>query len=173
MFHTCLMRTWGQSPSQALRSPPVLLGKVPAPGSSLGSLWLVERDGAPRAPCPKSAGMAGDCERAAVTLPQPRRLSGAPGAFWKECRHEGLSSKCHQPVRVAARNVLNPSVTQTALKSIGVSWTSVLPARQLTGAQAAFCSVAVSPASGTLGPNEEQEFCVELSANVRVSLSIS
>lgn len=121
MFHTCLMCTWGQSPSQALCSPRMLLGKVPAPGSSPGSLWLVERDGAPRAPCPKSARMTGDCERATVTLPQPRRLSGAPGAFWKECRHEGLSSKCHQTVRVAARNVLHPSVTQTALERIGVS----------------------------------------------------
>ncbi|KFV90050.1 Deleted in lung and esophageal cancer protein 1, partial [Eurypyga helias] len=37
---------------------------------------------------------------------------------------------------------------------------------KLIGSQAAFCSVTVSPASGSLGPNEEKEFCVELSANV-------
>ncbi|NXN13017.1 DLEC1 protein, partial [Indicator maculatus] len=46
----------------------------------------------------------------------------------------------------------------------------LLPARylwgKLIGSQAAFCSVAVSPASGTLGPNEEKEFCIELSANI-------
>ncbi|XP_054047968.1 deleted in lung and esophageal cancer protein 1 [Rissa tridactyla] len=47
---------------------------------------------------------------------------------------------------------------------------TLLPAKylwgKLIGSQAAFCSVAVSPASGTLGPNEEKEFCIELSANV-------
>ncbi|NXJ82494.1 DLEC1 protein, partial [Trogon melanurus] len=47
---------------------------------------------------------------------------------------------------------------------------TLLPAKylwgKLIGSQAAFCSVVVSPASGTLGPNEEKEFCVELSANV-------
>ncbi|GAB0185022.1 deleted in lung and esophageal cancer protein 1 [Grus japonensis] len=37
---------------------------------------------------------------------------------------------------------------------------------KLIGSQAAFCSTAVSPASGTLGPNEEKEFCIELSANI-------
>ncbi|KFO94433.1 Deleted in lung and esophageal cancer protein 1, partial [Buceros rhinoceros silvestris] len=46
---------------------------------------------------------------------------------------------------------------------------TLLPARyfwgKLIGAQAASCSIAVSPPSGTLGPNEEKEFCVELSAN--------
>ncbi|XP_068002023.1 deleted in lung and esophageal cancer protein 1 [Melanerpes formicivorus] len=46
----------------------------------------------------------------------------------------------------------------------------LLPARyswgKLVGSQAAFCSIAVSPASGTLGPNEEKEFCIELSANI-------
>ncbi|NWI00846.1 DLEC1 protein, partial [Tichodroma muraria] len=36
---------------------------------------------------------------------------------------------------------------------------------KLIGSQAASCSVMVSPASGTLGPNEEKEFCIELSAN--------
>ncbi|NWW00972.1 DLEC1 protein, partial [Oreocharis arfaki] len=36
---------------------------------------------------------------------------------------------------------------------------------KLIGSQAALCSVVVSPASGTLGPNEEKEFCIELSAN--------
>ncbi|NXA30447.1 DLEC1 protein, partial [Ibidorhyncha struthersii] len=45
-----------------------------------------------------------------------------------------------------------------------------LPAKylwgKLTGSQAAFCSTAVSPASGTLGPNEEKEFCIELSASI-------
>ncbi|NWU64760.1 DLEC1 protein, partial [Pterocles burchelli] len=45
-----------------------------------------------------------------------------------------------------------------------------LPAKyfwgKLIGSQAAFCSATVSPASGTLGPNEEKEFCVELSANI-------
>ncbi|XP_069715340.1 deleted in lung and esophageal cancer protein 1 [Phaenicophaeus curvirostris] len=46
---------------------------------------------------------------------------------------------------------------------------TLLPAKylwgKLIGSQAAFCSVTVSPASGTLGPNEEKEFCIELSAN--------
>ncbi|NWW94955.1 DLEC1 protein, partial [Rhynochetos jubatus] len=37
---------------------------------------------------------------------------------------------------------------------------------KLIGSQAAFCSVTVSPASGTLGPNEEKEICIELSANI-------
>ncbi|NWT18177.1 DLEC1 protein, partial [Vireo altiloquus] len=36
---------------------------------------------------------------------------------------------------------------------------------KLIGSQAALCSVVVSPASGTLGPNEEKEFCMELLAN--------
>ncbi|NXN46507.1 DLEC1 protein, partial [Rhinoptilus africanus] len=47
---------------------------------------------------------------------------------------------------------------------------TLLPAKylwgKLIGSQAAFCSIAVSPASGTLGPNEEKEFCIELSANI-------
>ncbi|XP_008500453.2 deleted in lung and esophageal cancer protein 1 [Calypte anna] len=47
---------------------------------------------------------------------------------------------------------------------------TLLPAKylwgKLIGRQAAFCSISVSPASGTLGPNEEKEFCIELSANV-------
>ncbi|NXO50455.1 DLEC1 protein, partial [Aramus guarauna] len=47
---------------------------------------------------------------------------------------------------------------------------TLLPAKylwgKLIGSQAAFCSAAVSPASGTLGPNEEKEFCIELSANI-------
>ncbi|NXP79038.1 DLEC1 protein, partial [Ramphastos sulfuratus] len=47
---------------------------------------------------------------------------------------------------------------------------TLLPARylwgKLIGSQAAFCSFTVSPARGTLGPNEEKEFCIELSANV-------
>ncbi|NWU53926.1 DLEC1 protein, partial [Dromas ardeola] len=47
---------------------------------------------------------------------------------------------------------------------------TLLPAKylwgKLIGSQAAFSSVAVSPASGTLGPNEEKEFCIELSANI-------
>ncbi|XP_005040593.1 PREDICTED: deleted in lung and esophageal cancer protein 1 [Ficedula albicollis] len=46
---------------------------------------------------------------------------------------------------------------------------TLLPAKylwgKLTGSQAASCSVVVSPASGTLGPHEEKEFCIELSAN--------
>ncbi|NXP51531.1 DLEC1 protein, partial [Heliornis fulica] len=37
---------------------------------------------------------------------------------------------------------------------------------KLIGSQAASCSIAVSPASGILGPNEEKEFCIELSANI-------
>ncbi|NXI31871.1 DLEC1 protein, partial [Sterrhoptilus dennistouni] len=36
---------------------------------------------------------------------------------------------------------------------------------KLIGSQAASCSIVVSPASGTLGPNEEKEFCIEMSAN--------
>ncbi|NWH63557.1 DLEC1 protein, partial [Geococcyx californianus] len=47
---------------------------------------------------------------------------------------------------------------------------TLLPAKylwgKLIGSQAAFCSVTVSPASSTLGPNEEKEFCIELSANI-------
>ncbi|NWT98482.1 DLEC1 protein, partial [Urocynchramus pylzowi] len=47
---------------------------------------------------------------------------------------------------------------------------TLLPAKylwgKLTGSQAASCSIVVSPASGTLGPNEEKEFCIELSANI-------
>ncbi|NXP10426.1 DLEC1 protein, partial [Thinocorus orbignyianus] len=47
---------------------------------------------------------------------------------------------------------------------------TLLPAKyfwgKLIGNQAAFCSAVVSPPSGTLGPNEEKEFCVELSANI-------
>ncbi|NXI89657.1 DLEC1 protein, partial [Psophia crepitans] len=47
---------------------------------------------------------------------------------------------------------------------------TLLPAKylwgKLIGSQAAFCSAAVSPASGTLGPNEEKEFCIELSADI-------
>ncbi|NXC99176.1 DLEC1 protein, partial [Certhia familiaris] len=46
---------------------------------------------------------------------------------------------------------------------------TLLPAKylwgKLIGSQAASCSVVVSPASGTLGPNEEKEFCIELSVN--------
>ncbi|XP_059725514.1 deleted in lung and esophageal cancer protein 1 [Haemorhous mexicanus] len=46
---------------------------------------------------------------------------------------------------------------------------TLLPAKYLwgkpVGSQAASCSIVVSPASGTLGPNEEKEFCIELSAN--------
>ncbi|NWU92194.1 DLEC1 protein, partial [Upupa epops] len=47
---------------------------------------------------------------------------------------------------------------------------TLLPAKylweKLIGSQAASCSITVSPASGTLGPNEEKEFCIELSANL-------
>ncbi|NXX58053.1 DLEC1 protein, partial [Scopus umbretta] len=47
---------------------------------------------------------------------------------------------------------------------------TLLPAKylwgKLIGSQAALCSATVSPASGSLGPNEEKEFCIELSANV-------
>ncbi|XP_041264495.1 deleted in lung and esophageal cancer protein 1 [Onychostruthus taczanowskii] len=46
---------------------------------------------------------------------------------------------------------------------------TLLPAKYLwgkpIGSQAASCSIVVSPASGTLGPNEEKEFCIELSSN--------
>ncbi|NWS11272.1 DLEC1 protein, partial [Pachyramphus minor] len=47
---------------------------------------------------------------------------------------------------------------------------TLLPAKylwgKLIGSQAVSCSITVSPASGTLGPNEEKEFCIELSANI-------
>ncbi|NXG19802.1 DLEC1 protein, partial [Grallaria varia] len=47
---------------------------------------------------------------------------------------------------------------------------TLLPAKylwgKLIGSQAVYCSVTVSPASGTLGPNEEKEFCIELSASI-------
>ncbi|XP_058689801.1 deleted in lung and esophageal cancer protein 1 [Poecile atricapillus] len=46
---------------------------------------------------------------------------------------------------------------------------TLLPAKylwgKLVGSQAASCSIVVSPASGILGPNEEKEFCIQLSAN--------
>ncbi|NXL80013.1 DLEC1 protein, partial [Leptocoma aspasia] len=46
----------------------------------------------------------------------------------------------------------------------------LLPAKyfwgKLIGSQAASCSIVVTPASGTLGPNEEKEFCIELSADI-------
>ncbi|NXJ03895.1 DLEC1 protein, partial [Odontophorus gujanensis] len=45
-----------------------------------------------------------------------------------------------------------------------------LPAKyswgKLFGCQAALCSATVSPASGILDPNEEKEFCIELTANI-------
>uniref|UniRef100_A0A8V1AB76 DLEC1 cilia and flagella associated protein n=1 Tax=Gallus gallus TaxID=9031 RepID=A0A8V1AB76_CHICK len=45
-----------------------------------------------------------------------------------------------------------------------------LPAKyswgNLIGSQAAFCSATVTPASGILAPNEEKEFCIELTANI-------
>uniref|UniRef100_A0A8B9QQH9 DLEC1 cilia and flagella associated protein n=1 Tax=Apteryx owenii TaxID=8824 RepID=A0A8B9QQH9_APTOW len=51
---------------------------------------------------------------------------------------------------------------------------TLLPAKylwgKLIGSQAAFCSATVSPASDTLGPNEEKELCVEITANITVSL---
>ncbi|NWR84613.1 DLEC1 protein, partial [Furnarius figulus] len=47
---------------------------------------------------------------------------------------------------------------------------TLLPAKylwgKLIGSQAVSCSISVSPASGTLGPNEEKEFCIELLANI-------
>ncbi|XP_050174135.1 deleted in lung and esophageal cancer protein 1 [Myiozetetes cayanensis] len=47
---------------------------------------------------------------------------------------------------------------------------TLLPAKylwgKLIGSQAVSCSVAVFPARGTLGPNEEKEFCIELSASL-------
>ncbi|NXU58869.1 DLEC1 protein, partial [Turnix velox] len=47
---------------------------------------------------------------------------------------------------------------------------TLLPAKylwgKLVGSQATSCSVLISPASGTLGPSEEKEFCIELSANI-------
>ncbi|XP_071661469.1 deleted in lung and esophageal cancer protein 1 isoform X1 [Patagioenas fasciata] len=47
---------------------------------------------------------------------------------------------------------------------------TLLPAKylwgKLIGSQAPFCSATICPASGTLGPNEEKEFCVELSASI-------
>uniref|UniRef100_A0A8C3QGP1 DLEC1 cilia and flagella associated protein n=1 Tax=Cyanoderma ruficeps TaxID=181631 RepID=A0A8C3QGP1_9PASS len=50
---------------------------------------------------------------------------------------------------------------------------TLLPAKylwgKLIGSQAASCSIVVSPASGTLGPNEEKEFCIEMLANTVVN----
>ncbi|NXA35795.1 DLEC1 protein, partial [Eudromia elegans] len=47
---------------------------------------------------------------------------------------------------------------------------TLLPAKylwgELIGSQSTFCSATVSPSSGTLGPNEEKELCVEITANV-------
>ncbi|NXS51408.1 DLEC1 protein, partial [Brachypteracias leptosomus] len=47
---------------------------------------------------------------------------------------------------------------------------TLLPAKylwgKLIGSQAGSCSATVSPARGTLGPNEEKEFCIELTANL-------
>uniref|UniRef100_A0A674J3F5 DLEC1 cilia and flagella associated protein n=1 Tax=Terrapene triunguis TaxID=2587831 RepID=A0A674J3F5_9SAUR len=51
---------------------------------------------------------------------------------------------------------------------------TLLPAKyfweELIGSQSAFCSATVSPTSGTLGPHEEKELCIELTANIMVSL---
>ncbi|NXY14006.1 DLEC1 protein, partial [Atrichornis clamosus] len=51
---------------------------------------------------------------------------------------------------------------------------TLLPAkylwRKLSGSQTPSCSVVVSPASGTLGPKEEKEFCIEVSANMEGEL---
>uniref|UniRef100_A0A8C0GUZ5 DLEC1 cilia and flagella associated protein n=1 Tax=Chelonoidis abingdonii TaxID=106734 RepID=A0A8C0GUZ5_CHEAB len=51
---------------------------------------------------------------------------------------------------------------------------TLLPAKyfweELIGSQSAFCSATVSPRSGTLGPHEEKELCIELTANIMVSL---
>ncbi|OXB72662.1 UNVERIFIED_CONTAM: hypothetical protein H355_007677 [Colinus virginianus] len=38
--------------------------------------------------------------------------------------------------------------------------------KQLIGCQAALCSATISPAGGILEPNEEKEFCIELTANI-------
>ncbi|XP_074841264.1 deleted in lung and esophageal cancer protein 1 [Carettochelys insculpta] len=47
---------------------------------------------------------------------------------------------------------------------------TLLPAKyfweELIGNQSAFCSATVSPVSGTLGPHEEKELCITLTANV-------
>ncbi|NWI98515.1 DLEC1 protein, partial [Crypturellus undulatus] len=47
---------------------------------------------------------------------------------------------------------------------------TLLPAKylwgELIGSQTAFCSATVSPPSGTLGPNEEKELCLEMTANI-------
>uniref|UniRef100_A0A8C3I068 DLEC1 cilia and flagella associated protein n=1 Tax=Chrysemys picta bellii TaxID=8478 RepID=A0A8C3I068_CHRPI len=47
---------------------------------------------------------------------------------------------------------------------------TLLPAKyfweELIGSQSAFCSATVSPTSGTLGPHEEKELCIELTANI-------
>uniref|UniRef100_A0A7M4E4Z3 DLEC1 cilia and flagella associated protein n=1 Tax=Crocodylus porosus TaxID=8502 RepID=A0A7M4E4Z3_CROPO len=53
----------------------------------------------------------------------------------------------------------------------------LLPAKycwgELIGSQSALCSAIVTPASGILGPNEEKELCVELTANTLVSVKTS
>uniref|UniRef100_A0A8C6Z7S2 DLEC1 cilia and flagella associated protein n=1 Tax=Nothoprocta perdicaria TaxID=30464 RepID=A0A8C6Z7S2_NOTPE len=47
---------------------------------------------------------------------------------------------------------------------------TLLPAKylwgELVGSQTTFCSATVSPSSGILGPNEEKELCVEVTANI-------
>ncbi|TFK04449.1 gamma-tubulin complex component 2 [Platysternon megacephalum] len=50
-----------------------------------------------------------------------------------------------------------------------------LPAKyfweELIGSQSTFCSATVSPTSGTLGPHEEKELCIELTANIMDELN--
>ncbi|XP_043365668.1 deleted in lung and esophageal cancer protein 1 isoform X2 [Dermochelys coriacea] len=52
---------------------------------------------------------------------------------------------------------------------------TLLPAKyfweELIGSQSAFCSATVSPRSGTLGPHEEKELCIELTANIMDELN--
>ncbi|XP_073190808.1 deleted in lung and esophageal cancer protein 1 isoform X2 [Lepidochelys kempii] len=52
---------------------------------------------------------------------------------------------------------------------------TLLPAKyfweELIGSQSAFCSASVSPRSGTLGPHEEKELCIELTANIMDELN--
>ncbi|XP_048693431.2 deleted in lung and esophageal cancer protein 1 isoform X1 [Caretta caretta] len=52
---------------------------------------------------------------------------------------------------------------------------TLLPAKyfweELIGSQSAFCSASVSPRNGTLGPHEEKELCIELTANIMDELN--
>ncbi|NXN91997.1 DLEC1 protein, partial [Rhinopomastus cyanomelas] len=72
---------------------------------------------------------------------------------------------------ISSHLVLTEIYTGAPAKATGKLFNqTLLPAKylweKLIGSQASSCSISISPASGILGPNEEKEFCIELSANL-------